>query len=259
MSTNKLKPEQIKAFKEKEAEVFKADEDGLFDTVQIEWFADEVFAAGDKELGLEILQKTEGIAKEFYDLIYPMEILLKLNENDRLLALIKKAEPMIEKEEDYGVSRNIFRSSVSSGYYLTLANILLSIDKNRAVELYKKAEEKAVSFMDFISIAENLIERRARSSGANGHYIDVYEGSNHLADKENALRIVHQKCIPLVDKINPLLTTLAMQQSDRAGKSQSVVKLLIDLDELQGSLWDSVSDVNQTIGILDNYRKKNNL
>ena len=30
MSTNKLKPEQIKAFKEKEAEVFKADEDGLF-------------------------------------------------------------------------------------------------------------------------------------------------------------------------------------------------------------------------------------
>ena len=26
MSTNKLKPEQIKAFKEKEAEVFKADE-----------------------------------------------------------------------------------------------------------------------------------------------------------------------------------------------------------------------------------------
>ena len=27
MSTNKLKPEQIKAFKEKEAEVFKADED----------------------------------------------------------------------------------------------------------------------------------------------------------------------------------------------------------------------------------------
>ena len=188
-----------------------------------------------------------------------MERLLKLNENDRLLALIKKAEPMIEKEEDYDVSKNIFRSSVSSGYYLTLANILLSIDKNRAVELYKKAEEKAVSFMDFIEIARNLIERHPISSGANGHYMDVYEGSNHLADKENALRIVHQKCIPLVDKIPPYLTTKAMQQSDRAGKSQSVVQLLIDLSEIQGPLWELVNDVNQTIGILDNYRKKNNL
>ena len=100
MSTNKLEPEQIKAFKEKEAEVFKAaekqfEEDGFIDTTYIEWFADEVFAAGDKEWGLEILQKIEGIAKEFFTLIYPMEILLKLNENDRLLALIKKAEPMI--------------------------------------------------------------------------------------------------------------------------------------------------------------------
>jgi len=263
MTTNKLEPEQIKAFKEKEAEVFKAaekefEENGFNDTTYIEWFADEVFAAGDKEWGLEILQKIEGIAKEFYDLIYPMEILLKLNENDRLLALIKKAEPMI-KEDDYDVSKDIFRSSYSSGDYLILANILLSIDKNRAVELYKKAEEKANNFMDFIQIARNLIERQPISSGANGHYIDVYEGSNHLADKENALRIVHQKCIPLVDKINPNLTTQAMQQSDMSGKSQNVVKLLIDLDELQGSLWDSVSNINQMVGILADYRKKNNL
>ena len=50
-----------------------------------------------------------------------------------------------------------------------------------------------------------------------------------------------------------------MQQSDRAGKSQSVVQLLIDLSEIQGPLWELVNDVNQTIGILDNYRKKNNL
>ena len=103
-----------------------------------------------------------------------MEILLKLNENDRLLALIKKAEPMI-KEDDYDVSKDIFRSSYSSGDYLILANILLSIDKNRAVELYKKAEEKANNFMDFIQIARNLIQRQPISSGANGHYIDVYE------------------------------------------------------------------------------------
>ena len=253
MSTNKLEPEQIKAFKEKEAEVFKAaekefEEDGFIDNTPLEWFADEVFSAGDKEWGLEILQKMEVFAKEYFDLVCIMERLLKLNENDRLLALIKKAEPMIETS-DYGVS----------GDYLSLANILPPIDKNRAVELYKKAEEKAVSFMDFIEIARNLIERHPKSYGANGHYIDVYEGSNHLADKENALRIVHQKCIPLVDKINPNLTTQAMQQSDRAGKSQNVVKLLIDLDELQRSLWDSVSDVNQMVGILADYRKKNNL
>jgi hypothetical protein len=44
-----------------------------------------------------------------------------------------------------------------------------------------------------------------------------------------------------------------------SGKSQNVVKLLIDLDELQGSLWDSVTDINQMVGILADYRKKNNL
>ena len=47
--------------------------------------------------------------------------------------------------------------------------------------------------------------------------------------------------------------------SDMSGKSQNVVKLLIDLDELQGSLWDSVSNINQMVGILADYRKKNNL
>lgn len=116
MTTNKLKPEQIKALKEKEAEVFKAaekefEEDGFIINTPIEWFADEVFSAGDKEWGLEILQKMEVFAKEYFDLVGTMESLLKLNENDRLLALIKKAEPMIEKEEDYDVSKNIFRSS----------------------------------------------------------------------------------------------------------------------------------------------------
>jgi hypothetical protein len=43
------------------------------------------------------------------------------------------------------------------------------------------------------------------------------------------------------------------------GKSNSVVQLLIDLGKIQGPLWELVNDVNQTIGILDNYRKKNNL
>ena len=239
MSTNKLKPEQIKAFKEKEAEVFKADEDGLFDTVQIEWFADEVFTAGDKEWGLEILQKIEGLAENFYDLEGTMERLLKLNENDRLLALVKKAEPMIETE-DYGVS----------GKYLSLANILLSIDKNRAVELYKKAEEKAVSFMDFISIARNLIERRATSSDGVSCFmkIDVYEGSNHLADKENALRIIHLKCIPLIDD---------KDHSSRLGDSAQIVGTLRDLGEILEE--NGKINFNDSIKILANYRKKNNL
>ena len=249
MSTNKLKPEQIKAFKEKEAEVFKADEDGLFDTVQIEWFADEVFSAGDKEWGLEILQKMEVFAKSYCDLVGTMERLLKLNENDRLLALIKKAEPMI-KEDDYEVSKNIFRSSYSSGDYLILANILLSIDKNRAVELYKKAEEKAVSFMDFISIARNLIERRATSSDGVSCFmkIDVYEGSNHLADKENALRIIHLKCIPLTDD---------KDHSSRLGDSAQIVGTLRDLGEILEE--NGKINFNDSIKILANYRKKNNL
>ena len=107
MSTNKLKPEQIKAFKEKEVGVFKADEDGFIDIRNIEWFADEVFATGDKEWGLAILKKIEVLAENFYDLEGIMERLKKLNENDRLLALIKKAEPMIETE-DYGVHNDRF-------------------------------------------------------------------------------------------------------------------------------------------------------
>tara|TARA_B110001452_G_scaffold131978_1_gene109638 strand:- start:9 stop:743 length:735 start_codon:yes stop_codon:yes gene_type:complete len=244
LSTNKLKPEQIKAFKEKEAEVFKAaekefEEDGFIINSPIEWFADEVFSAGDKEWGLEILQKMEVFAKSYYDLVGTMERLLKLNENDRLLALIKKAEPMIETS-DYGIS----------GYYLSLANILLSIDKNRAVELYKKAEEKAVSFMDFISIARNLIERRATSSDGVSCFmkIDVYEGSNHLADKENALRIIHLKCIPLIDD---------KDHSSRLGDSAQIVGTLRDLGEILEE--NGKINFNDSIKILANYRKKNNL
>ena len=142
---------------------------------------------------------------------------------------------MIEKE-DYGIS----------GCYLSAANFVVSIDKNYALELYYKAEETAKDFSEYNEISIDLIGREG-------------DLANHLDDKENALRIVHQKCIPLVDKIPPYLTTKAMQQSDRAGKSQSVVQLLIDLSEIQGPLWELVNDVNQTIGILDNYRKKNNL
>jgi|TARA_B110000238_G_scaffold151939_1_gene164049 hypothetical protein len=65
MSTNKLKPEQIKAFKEKEAEVFKAaekelEEDGFIDNSPIEWFADEVFSARfsvDQDLFKELIEE----------------------------------------------------------------------------------------------------------------------------------------------------------------------------------------------------------
>ena len=181
----------------------------------------------------------EVFAKQYYDLVGTMERLLKLNENDRLLALIKKAEPMIETE-DYGVS----------GKYLSLANILLSIDKNRAVELYKKAEEKAVSFMHFIEIARNLIERRATSSDGVSCFmkIDVYEGSNHLADKENALRIIHLKCIPLIDD---------KDHSSRLGDSAQIVGTLRDLGEILEE--NGKINFNDSIKILANYRKKNNL
>ena len=103
MIDKKLKPQQIKTFKQREEEVLKADEDGFIDIRNIEWFADEIFAAGDKAWGLEILRKIEDFAENFYDLEGVMDRLDKLNEKDRLLTLIKKAEPLIEKE-DYGVS-----------------------------------------------------------------------------------------------------------------------------------------------------------
>ena len=217
MSTNKLKPEQIKAFKKREEEVLKADEDGFIDIRNIEWFADEIFAAGDNEWGLEILQKIEGLAENFYDLEGVMERLDKLNEKNRLLTLVKKAESLIEKE-DYGVS----------GCYLSAANLMVSIDKKYALELYQKSEEKAVDFNEFNELSGSL--------------------ANDLDDKENALRIVHQKCIPLIDD---------KDHNNRLSQCAQVVTTLIDLGEIQED--NEATNFNQSIQILADYRKKNNL
>jgi hypothetical protein len=217
MSTNKLKPEQNKAFKEKEAEVFKADEDGFIDIRNIEWFADEVFAAGDNQLGLAILKKIEGLAENFYDLEGIMERLKKLNENDLLLALVKKAEPMIETE-DYGVS----------GCYLLAGNFVVSIDKDYARELYKKSEDHAVDFNEFNELSGSL--------------------ANDSDDKENALKIVQLRCIPLIDE---------KDHPNRISQSAQVVRTLIDLGEIQED--NEGTNFNHSIQILADYKKKNNL
>jgi hypothetical protein len=217
MSTNKLKPEQNKAFKEKEAEVFKADEDGFIDLRNIEWFADEVFAAGDNQLGLAILKKIEGLAENFYDLEGIMERLKKLNENDLLLALVKKAEPMIETE-DYGVS----------GCYLLAGNFVVSIDKDYARELYKKSEDHAVDFNEFNELSGSL--------------------ANDSDDKENALKIVQLRCIPLIDE---------KDHPNRISQSAQVVRTLIDLGEIQED--NEGTNFNHSIQILADYKKKNNL
>ena len=217
MSTNKLKPEQIKAFKEKEVEVFKADEDGFIDIRNIEWFADEVFAAGDNQWGLAILKKIEGLAENFYDLEGLMERLKKLNENDRLLALVKKAEPMIETE-DYGVS----------GCYLLAGNFVVSIDKDYARELYRKSEDHAVNFNEFNELSGSL--------------------ANDSDDKENALKIVQLRCIPLIDE---------KDHPNRLSQSAQVVRTLIDLGEIQED--NEGTNFNHSIQILADYRKINNL
>ena len=217
MSTNKLKPEQNKAFKEKEAEVFKADEDGFIEIRNIEWFADEVFATGDKEWGLAILKKIEVLAENFYDLEGIMERLKKLNENDLLLALVKKAEPMIETE-DYGVS----------GCYLLAGNFVVSIDKDYARELYKKSEDHAVDFNEFNELSGSL--------------------ANDSDDKENALKIVQLRCIPLIDE---------KDHPNRISQSAQVVRTLIDLGEIQED--NEGTNFNHSIQILADYKKKNNL
>ncbi len=217
MSTNKLKPEQIKVFKEKEVGVFKADEDGFIEIRNIEWFADEVFATGDKEWGLAILKKIEVLAENFYDLEGIMERLKKLNENDRLLALVKKAEPMIETE-DYGLS----------GCYLLAGNFVVSIDKDYARELYKKSEDHAVDFNEFNELSGSL--------------------ANDSDDKENALKIVQLRCIPLIDE---------KDHQNRLSQSAQVVRTLIDLGEIQED--NEGTNFNHSIQILADYRKKNNL
>ena len=217
MSTNKLKPEQIKAFKEKEVEVFKADEDGFIDIRNIEWFADEVFATGDKEWGLAILKKIEVLAENFYDLEGIMERLKKLNENDRLLALVKKAEPMIETE-DYGLS----------GCYLLAGNFVVSIDKDYARELYRKSEDHAVNFNEFNELSGSL--------------------ANDSDDKENALKIVQLRCIPLIDE---------KDHSTKLSQSAQVIRTLIELGEIQED--SNGTNFNHSIQILANYREKKNL
>ena len=217
MSTNKLKPEQIKVFKEKEVGVFKADEDGFIEIRNIEWFADEVFATGDKEWGLAILKKIEVLAENFYDLEGIMERLKKLNENDRLLALVKKAEPMIETE-DYGLS----------GCYLLAGNFVVSIDKDYARELYKKSEDHAVDFNEFNELSGSL--------------------ANDSDDKENALKIVQLRCIPLIDE---------KDHQNRLSQSAQVVRTLIDLGEVQED--NEGTNFNHSIQILADYKKKKNL
>ena len=209
--------EQNKAFKEKEAEVFKADEDGFIDIRNIEWFADEIFAAGDNQWGLAILKKIEGLAENFYDLEGIMERLKKLNENDLLLALVKKAEPMIETE-DYGVS----------GCYLLAGNFVVSIDKDYARELYKKSEDHAVDFNEFNELSGSL--------------------ANDSDDKENALKIVQLRCIPLIDE---------KDHPNRLIQSAQVVRTLIDLGEIQED--NEGTNFNHSIQILADYKKKNNL
>ena len=217
MSTNKLKPEQIKAFKKREEEVLKADEEGFIDIRNIEWFADEIFAAGDNEWGLEILQKIEGLAENFYDLEGVMERLDKLNEKNRLLTLVKKAESLIEKE-DYGVS----------GCYLSAANLMVSIDKKYALELYQKSEEKAVDFNEFNELSGSF--------------------SNDLDDNENALRIIHLKCIPLIDE---------KDHNNRLSQCAQIAASLRDLGVI--SEENEKINFNDSIKILADYRKKNNL
>ena len=226
MTTNKLKPEQIKAFKEKEVEVFKADEDGFIDIRNINWFADEVFAAGDNQWGLAILKKIEGLAENFYDLEGIMERLKKLNENDRLLALVKKAEPMIETE-DYGVS----------GCYLLAGNFVVSIDKDYARELYRKSEDHAVNFNEFNEL-----------SGSLAGFYGVEIAANDSDFKENALKIVQLRCIPLIDE---------KDHSTKLSQSAQVIRTLIELGEIKED--SNGTNFNHSIQILANYRQKKNL
>ena len=57
-----------------------------------------------------------------------------------------------------------------------------------------------IKLKKLLKILMNIIEIATErlNSGANGHYMEII--ANHLDDKENALRIVHQKCIPLIDE-----------------------------------------------------------
>ena len=218
MIDKKLKPQQIKTFKQREEEVLKADEDGFIDIRNIEWFADEIFAAGDKAWGLEILRKIEDFAENFYDLEGVMDRLDKLNEKDRLLTLIKKAEPLIEKE-DYGVS----------GCYLSSANYMVSIDEKYARELYAKSKEMAVDFNEFNFLGDAIAD------------------DNYLGDKKNGLKI-HLQSIALIDH---------KDHHNQLSQSAQVVKSLIGLGEI--SEESEKVNFNDSIKILTDYRKKNNL
>lgn len=156
-----LDAEQIEKFKAEEAEL-------KGDYCENEWDAvslyDDLLGAGDTAWADRTLQRIEDAADSFSTLETVCEKLKERNETERLLATAKKAAIMANRAYDY----------------TSLANIISTVDKDWAIQLYQKAEELADDFSDFNNLGDALAD------------------DDYLGDKANALR-VQRKAMPLID------------------------------------------------------------
>ena len=127
--SSNLTAEQIAGFKEQEAEI-----EG--DYCANEWPATDLYEAlieaGDTAWADWTLQKIADAADESGMLERVAEKLKERGETDRFLSTVKKAEAMAKNTAEI----------------MSLAGIVSDTDKDWAIELYKKAEDKAESFSD---------------------------------------------------------------------------------------------------------------
>ena len=159
--SSNLTTEQITEFKEQEAEINGDYNENAWEASSL---YDDLIEAGDTAWADHILQKMEDAAEYFSDLETIGEKLKEREENERLLAVAKKAEAKIEDGADH----------------VSLANLISKADKDWAMNLYLKAEEMAEDFRDFNNLGDALADE------------------DYLGDKEAALR-VQRKAFPLVD------------------------------------------------------------
>ena len=119
--SSNLTTEQITEFKEQEAEINGDYNENAWEASSL---YDDLVEAGDTAWADHILQKMEDAAEDFSDLETIGEKLKEREENERLLAVAKKAEAKIEDGADH----------------VSLANLISKADKDWAMNLYLKAE-----------------------------------------------------------------------------------------------------------------------
>ena len=167
--SSNLTTEQNTEFKDREAEINGDYDENAWEAASL---YDDLIEAGDTAWADSILQKMEDAAQDFANLETVFEKLKERNETERFLAVIKKAEAkaedpwefnqlaeeVIEINKDWAVElyQKAEKVSVDCSDLTSLAEAVLEIDKDWSVKIYKKAETLAEDSVDLRSLAENI-------------------------------------------------------------------------------------------------------